>query len=142
MSHENSLDPLTEFGQAIGLLVRRFRAASATQDFSLTQTSVISRLAKHGPATIADLARAEEVKPQSMGAIIAALEKRGIVERQRHPTDGRQVHIHLTAEGASLHKTARDARWSWLAKAFSQLDEKDREALLRAGTIIQRLAKL
>ncbi len=58
----------------------------------------MARLAKDGPATTADLARAESMKPQSMGTTIAALEEMGIVERKPHPTDGRQMNIELTAK--------------------------------------------
>src|ERR1700688_1056735 len=99
---------VTDFGQAIGLLVRRARAASASHELSWTETAVLKRLAKDGPAPTADLARAESMKPQSMGATIAALEEMGMVERKPHPTDGRQVNIEITAKGATLRKSAKD----------------------------------
>jgi DNA-binding MarR family transcriptional regulator len=127
--------------QAIGLLVRRVRAAAASQELSLTESAVMSRLAKHGPATTADLARAEAMKPQSMGATIAALEEMGMVERQPHPSDGRQVNIELTAKGAAVRNSAKDAKRTWLAQAIAQLDEQDRETLFKAGDIIKRLAE-
>jgi DNA-binding MarR family transcriptional regulator len=88
-----------------------------------------------------DLARAESVKPQSMGTTIAALEEMGIVKRKPHPTDGRQANIELTAKGAALRKSAKDARWAWLAHAIAQLDEQERETLFAAGEIIKRLAE-
>jgi hypothetical protein len=47
---------VTDFAQAIGLLVRRVRAAIASQELSLTESLVMARLAKEGPATTADLA--------------------------------------------------------------------------------------
>ena len=71
--------------QAIGLLVRRVRAAAASHDLSLTESAVMARLDRDGPATTADLARAEGMKPQSMGATVAALEEMGMVERKPHP---------------------------------------------------------
>jgi len=101
----------------------------------------MSRLEKNGPATTADLARAEGVKPQSMGATIAALEELGMVERKPHPTDGRQVNIELTAKGAAVRKRAGDAKRTWLAQAVAQLDERERETLFAAGEIIRRLAQ-
>jgi DNA-binding MarR family transcriptional regulator len=127
--------------QAIGLLVRRVRAAAGSHELSLTEFAVLARLAKDGPATTADLARAESMKPQSMATTIAALEEMGLVERKAHPTDGRQVNVVLTAKGASLRKSAKDAKTSWLAQAISQLDEPDRETLFKAGEIIKRLAE-
>ena len=99
----------------------------------------MARLATDGPATTADLARAEGMKPQSMGTTIAALEEMGIVERKPHPTDGRQVNIELTAKGAAVRNSARDAKRTWLAQAIGQLDEEERETLFRAGEIMKRL---
>jgi DNA-binding MarR family transcriptional regulator len=133
---------VTELSQAIGLLVRRMRGAAAFQELSLTESAVMARLDKGGPATTADLARAECVKPQSMGATIAALEQMGLVERKPHPTDGRQVNISLTAKGAAVRKSATDAKRTWLAQAIAQLGKKEQETLFAAGEIIRRLAEL
>ena len=131
-----------DFGQAIGLLVRRVRAAAASHELSLTEAAVMARLVKDGPATTADLARAEGMRPQSMGTTIAALEEMGMVERKPHPTDGRQVNIELTAKGAAVRKSAKDAKRTWLAQAIAQLDEEERDTLFAAGEIIKRLAEL
>jgi DNA-binding MarR family transcriptional regulator len=133
---------VTDLTQAIGLLVRRVRAAAASEELSLTESAVLARLSKDGPATTAELARAESMKPQSMGATVAALEEMALVERKPHPTDGRQVNIELTAKGAALRKSAKDAKHLWLAHAIAQLDEQDREALFRAGEIMKRLVEL
>lgn len=101
----------------------------------------MGRLARNGPATTAELARAEGMKPQSMGTTIAALQEMGMVERKPHPTDGRQVNIGLTAKGASVRKSAKDAKQTWLSRAIAQLDEEERETLFKAGEIIKRLAE-
>jgi DNA-binding MarR family transcriptional regulator len=132
---------VTEFSDSVGLLLRRLRAASASQELSWTESAVIARLANDGPATTADLARAEGIKPQSMGTTIAALEEMGIVERKPHPTDGRQVYIALTTKGAAVRKSGKDARRAWLMQAVLQLDERERETLFKAGEIIQRIAE-
>lgn len=132
---------VTDFIQAIGLLVRRVRAATASHELSLTESMVLGRLEREGSATTADLARAEGIKPQSMGTIIAALEERGMVERKPHPTDGRQVNIELTAKGAAVRKIIGDAKRMWLAQAIAQLDEEEQKTLFAAGRIIKRLVE-
>jgi len=142
MSRKNLEAEVIDLLQAVGLLVRRVRAAAASNELSLTESVVMARLAKDGPATTADLARAEGMKPQSMGTTIAALEVMGMVERKPHPTDGRQVNIALTARGAAVRATAKDAKRSWLVQAISQLDKHDQEALFAAGEIIKRLVEL
>ncbi len=130
-----------DFTQAVGLLVRRVRAATASHELSLTEAAVMARLAREGPATTADLARAEGMKPQSMGTTIAELEGMGMVERKPHPTDGRQVNIELTAKGAAVRKSTRDAKRAWLTHAVAQLNERERKTLFAAGEIIKRLAE-
>ena len=130
-----------DFTQAIGVLVRRVRAAAASNELSLTESAVMARLAKEGLATTADLARAEGMKPQSMGTTIAALEEMGMVERKPHPTDGRQVNIELTAKGVAVRKSAKDAKLTWLAQTIAQLDKQDQSTLFAAGDIIKRLAE-
>jgi len=132
---------VTDLGRAVGLLLRRLRAAAGSQELSLSEDAVLKRLFRDGPATTADLARAEGMRPQSMGTIIAALEQMGMVERKPHPTDGRQVNIELTARGAAVRKSARDAKRTWLARAIARLDERDQETLFAAGRIITRLVE-
>lgn len=132
---------VSDFTQAMGILVRRMRAAAASHELSWSETGVLWRLATDGPATTAELARAEGVKPQSMGATIAALEERGLIERKPHLTDGRQVNIALTAKGEAVRKSAKDAMRKWLAQAIAQLEEKDRQKLFVAGEIIKRVAE-
>jgi DNA-binding MarR family transcriptional regulator len=141
MPRKNLEVAVVDFIYAIGLLVRRVRAAAASNELSLTESAVMARLSKEGPATTAELARAESIKPQSMGTTIAALEEMGLVERKPHPTDGRQVNIELTAQGAAVRQSAREAKRTWLAQAVAQLNEQERETLFKAGEIIKRLVE-
>ncbi len=133
---------LTDFGQSIGLLVRRTRAAAASNELSWTETAVLNHLARDGPATTADLARAQGMRPQSMRTVIAALEEIGMVRRKPHATDGRQVNIELTTKGLARQKSAADAKRTWLAQAIGTLDERERQTLFAAGEIIKRLVEL
>lgn len=135
---------IDELALALGLLVRRLRSEAPFEDneLSWTQKSVISRLEKDGPATIAELARAEGVKPQSMGTAIANLEAVGMVKRKPHATDGRQVNIKLTAKGISVRKVTKDAKRTWLTQAITKLDKHEQATLFEAGQIIKRLAGL
>ena len=144
MSKNSGRNAEAELLLTLGLLVRRLRAASLaqTQELSSTQMAVIARLAKEGPATISDLARAESVKPQSMGTVIAALEQMRILERNPHPTDGRQVLIALSAKGTAMRENVRDTKRAWLEQAVAKIDKKDREVLFAAGEIIKRLVEL
>ncbi len=114
---------------------------NTVHELSLTESAVMARLARDGSATTADLARAEGMKPQSMGTTIAALEEMGLVAGKPHPTDGRQMNIDLTARGAAVRKSARDAKRTWLAQAIGRLDEQEQQTLFKAGEIIKRLVE-
>jgi DNA-binding MarR family transcriptional regulator len=132
---------VTELSHSVGLLVRRIRTEGASDQLSWTETSVMKRLAVAGPATTAELARSEGVKPQSMGTVVAALEELGFVTRKPHPTDGRQTNIEITAEGATAWKQSKDARRTWLAHSIGQLTEEEQATLFAAGDIMRRLAE-
>lgn len=134
----------TELALALGMLVRRLRSTvpAESHELSWAQMGVMRRLDTDGPATTADLARAEGVKPQSMGAIVAVLEEKGIVERKAHPTDGRQMMIALTAKGASVRKDSRIAKRAWLAEAIGKLDAREQKSLPAVTELIKRLAEL
>ena len=132
---------VTDLIQSIGLLVRRARAAAPSHELSWTESAVLKRLASQGPATTADLARAQGMRPQSMRPILSMLEELGMIERKPHATDGRQVNIELTAKGAAQQKSTGDAKRTWLVQAITRLNEGDRETLFAAGRIIKRLVE-
>jgi DNA-binding MarR family transcriptional regulator len=128
-----------DFSQTIGRLMRYMRAAAAQHELSLTESAVMARLGRDGPATTAELARAEGMRPQSMSAAIATLEERGLVERKPHPSDGRQMNVALTDKGAAVRNSTKDLKRAWLARATGGLEDEDRQVLARAGEILKRL---
>jgi DNA-binding MarR family transcriptional regulator len=143
IAQNSSKVAVEDFALALGLLVRRIRADAPPElrEFSWTQKAVLSRLEKDGPATSADLARSEGVKPQSMGASLALLEKMGLVEREAHPTDGRQINIKLTAKGITLRRNTKEATHTWLSQAIAKLDRQEQATLFKAGELIKRMAE-
>lgn len=143
MGKKNQDEDATELSLALKLLVQRIRSTpSQTNELSLTQLAVIKRLESGGPATTADLARAERMKAQSMGATIVSLEKMGMVERRPHPTDGRQMFIKLTPRGDALWKSTRTARRTWLAQAIARLDPVEQKNLPGLIGLLKRLAEM
>jgi DNA-binding MarR family transcriptional regulator len=138
MTTAQDLD-VNDFAQTIGRLVRHMRAAAAQHELSLTEFGVLARLGRDGPATTAELARAENMRPQSMSAAVATLEERGFVERKPHPSDGRQVNIALTEKGAAVRSSTKDLKRAWLAQATAALSDEQRQVLAAAGEILKRL---
>ncbi len=132
---------VAELSLTIGQLLRRLRAESNPDELTWSQTVALSRLEKAGPTTTADLARAESVKPQSMGATLAELEREGLVERHPHSTDGRQILFALTAEGVEARRKRNAAKQKWLLAAMSKLDPGEQQTLMSAVVLIRRLGE-
>jgi DNA-binding MarR family transcriptional regulator len=128
-----------ELSAAIGQLRRRMRAAAGSEELNLSQAATLLRLEQAGWMTTADLARAEAMKPQSMGTILAAFEEEGLVERRPHPTDGRQVEFALTPKGVEARRRRSAAKREWLLAAIAKLTPADRDGLVSALALIKRL---
>src|SRR6202022_2317126 len=111
-----------ELSLAIGQLMRRLRTEANPGELTWSQIATLARLDKAGWMTTGDLARAELVKPQSMGTTLADLEQAGLVHRRPHPTDGRQVLFALTAEGTEARRQRSIAKREWLLAAMAKLD--------------------
>ena len=127
--------------QAVGVLLRRVRGEAGNEGPSWSQAAAMGRLQRHGPMTTAELARAEMVKPQSMGALLAELEGDGLVQRQPHPTDGRQILFSLTDAGVEARRQRHAAKLAWLTTAIDQFDADEQRTLAAAIALIKRLGE-
>ena len=126
----------------VGLLRRRMRQVPVTGDLTLPESAALARLDRGGPATSSELARIEQISPQSMGATIAGLQARGLVERRADPVDRRRVVLSLTDAGREVLGSKRSARTEQLAKALSAGFTPAELALLRdAAPLLERLAQ-
>ena len=67
---------------------------------------VLLGLLTHGDAvTQQELVRRASSDPNTVRAMLVLLEKRGLIARVGHPTDGRARSVTLTAEGRRLHRS-------------------------------------
>ncbi|MFE5288690.1 MarR family winged helix-turn-helix transcriptional regulator [Nocardia sp. NPDC056611] len=123
-------------------LLRHLRSARAGFEMTPSQAVALSRLGQEGPLSVADLARAERVRPQSMRTTLAALEDRGLVTRTPHPTDQRQILLSLSAEGERLLRLAHHAKEDWLATAITtKLSPAEQDSLIAAIPLLARLVE-
>jgi DNA-binding MarR family transcriptional regulator len=132
-----------ELRGVISNLTRRLREQAHSEDLTWSQKSVLIRLERDGPATVTTLARAEHVRPQSMGATVATLEAASLVSGSPHPNDGRQTILSLTPVCREWIEASRAAREDWLLQAIhAKLTSKEQEELARAVDLLKRLADL
>jgi DNA-binding MarR family transcriptional regulator len=128
---------LRSFG---GILKRRLREQADAGDLTPSQTAVLLRLEKDGPATTSALARIEGMRPQSMGSVIAALEEAGLVVGAPDPADGRQTILSVTDTFRTWLAHARAARQDWLSRTIdARLSPQEQEQLAAAMPLLHRL---
>ncbi|QKW23903.1 MarR family transcriptional regulator [Kitasatospora sp. NA04385] len=81
------------------------------------------------PLRMRDLAEHVGNAPRTTTTIVDSLERDGLVERVRHPTDRRAFLLTLTEEGARRHREAEELDRAALAAATGALDAAEREQL-------------
>jgi DNA-binding MarR family transcriptional regulator len=131
----------SQLRDAITRLNRRVRQARPVDDLTLTQLSALTSLKLGGALTPRELADTERVQPPTMTKTVAKLEERGLVQRTPHPTDGRQVILSMTEAGRVMLARVERARNEWLARRLAELTLEERDALLRAAEILQKVAR-
>lgn len=125
-----------------GKLKRRLREQGGVGDLTPSQIAVLLRLEKDGPATTSGLARAEAMRPQSMGTVIVALESAGLVRGAPDPRDGRKTLLSLTDTCRQWIGESRAARQDWLSHIIrARLSPHEQDQLATALTLLQRLVE-
>ena len=133
-------DLAQELRALVGKLKRRLRDQAHVGDLTPSQTSVLLRLEKDGPATASSLARAEGMRPQSMGPLVAALEAAGLVSGAPDPSDGRQTILSLTDACRKWIEEGRAARQDWLTRTIqARLSLQEQEDLAASVELLKRL---
>lgn len=124
----------------IGKLKRRLREQSNAGDLTNSQVSVLLRLEREGPTTMSNLARAEGMRPQSMGAAVAQLEAAGLVSGAPDPNDGRQTILSLTDMCREWITEGRAARQDWLFRTIrARLSPQEQKDLAATLELLKRL---
>lgn len=124
----------------IGTLRRRMNRGAASGDLRPSQVNALLRLESAGPMTVTALAASEGVRPQSMGATIAALEAAGMVRGTPDPSDGRRTILALSDQARELIAARRSAKDEWLVHALrTHLTATERQTVHTAVELLKRL---
>ncbi|ROQ63698.1 MarR family transcriptional regulator [Streptomyces sp. 840.1] len=127
----------------VGALLRRVRQVPTGDGLTMPERTALSRLERSGPATSSALARDVQITAQAMGATLAALRARGLVERSPDPDDGRRMVLTVTDAGRRELKEKRNARTELIAQALAggAFTEVELGQLAAAGPLLDRLAQ-
>lgn len=122
-------------------LLRRLRRSDDQMGLSGPRASALSVLVFAGPASLAQLAKAEQVKPPTMARLVDALEAAGLARRSTDKSDLRAVRIRATAKGRKLLLEGRARRLHHLTQLLAAATARERAAMTAAVSTLQRLLK-
>lgn len=130
-SDELAGELLTLYGK-----IRRTTLVGKVDDVTASQSAALGRLIRDGATTTAELARAEGVRPQSMGATVQALVDLGLATRDPDPEDGRRTIVSATDAGRTAREDSHRSRTRLLAERLAALDPDDRATVARSIAIL------
>jgi len=120
-------------------LLRRVRSQDTAAEVGPAQLSALSVLVFAGPATLGQLAAAEQVKPPTMSLIVAALKRRALVITKTDAHDARRMLIRATPKGIRLLQAARRRRIAHLARQVSRLTPAQLRRVQEAVEMLEKL---
>jgi DNA-binding MarR family transcriptional regulator len=113
---------------------------ATTGELTLAQLSILITLLDCGPLRMTDLAARERVRTPTTTVAIRRLEKLGLVERSRDPSDLRAVLVGITPQGLAVHRESLANRRAALAAMLGRLSDDDLRTLTAALAPLERLA--
>ena len=131
----NTTEPRISY--AVARLERAVRSgiAERVRPYGLTtlQYTTLSVLNRHGaPLSNAQLARRAYMTPQAMSEVIDALETKGLIRRNPHPTHGRLLPATLTAKGRRVLADCERGVDEMEEVMLADLTARERAALRKA----------
>jgi DNA-binding MarR family transcriptional regulator len=120
-------------------LLRRVRKQDILTGEGPARLSALSVLVFGGPASLGQLAAAEQVKPPTMSRMVAGLKRSGLVTTVADPHDARRLEIRATERGRRLLQVGRERRIAYLAAHLDQLTTQEKQTLAHALVVLDRL---
>ena len=112
-------------------IVEVFMVRMAPYGLRIVDFSVLSLVGRNPGITSRQLCATLSVLPPNMVGLIAALERRGLIERRPHPSDGRAMGVHLTPAGVELTAQAEQTAAQLEEDATHRLTAAERKTLIR-----------
>jgi DNA-binding MarR family transcriptional regulator len=127
----------TRFRFALLTLVRQLRHHNV--DLTASQASALASIARLGPMTVGDLAKAEHVSSPMVTKIAKGLEEERLVTRTPDDVDKRVVRLAITKEGQRRLERSRSQKNAWLARQFRALSDEDLAAIEAVIPVLERI---
>ena len=123
---------------SIHLLRRVHRVDGEAMGISPARASALSVLVFGGARSLTELARAERVTAATMSRLVDAMEREGLVRRERDPDDARAIRIEATAKGRRILERGRARRLDLLEALLADASAAEIEAVRTAAAVVER----
>ena len=100
--------------------------------------SLLSLVAYNPGITSRQLCSTLGILPPNLVKLVADLDKRGLLQRKPHPTDGRAIGLHLTIDGRKMVRDAEATARELEDGVAAPLTADERETLM---TLLQKIYK-
>jgi DNA-binding MarR family transcriptional regulator len=139
----NPTDPETltdSISDMLASLRRAMRSGRQIGDLPPRHEAALAWLRRKRQLTTAQLARFEQITPQSMGVVVAELVERGLVVKTKDPEDGRRELLTLTDAGAATVNRTDEARHADLIDLLAtRLTETERDTVARGLAVLMKI---
>jgi DNA-binding MarR family transcriptional regulator/GNAT superfamily N-acetyltransferase len=138
-SLEDRITTVRQFDRFFTRQVGALREGLLHSPYSLTEARILFELAHNETLTASDLCRELGLDPGYLSRILASFEQRGLLDKVRSESDGRQRLLRLTPTGkaafALLDQRSRDE----VSELLGSLSEDEQGRLLQAMETIERV---
>lgn len=105
-------------------------------DLTLGQPKVLDYLKEHDGAVQKEIASACQIEPASLTSILNGMEKKGLISREMHGGNRRNLYVHMTDRGQEAMHRVDDAFREIEADALNGFTAGETEILLKLLTRI------
>jgi DNA-binding MarR family transcriptional regulator len=113
------------------VIIEQFLKRMAVYDLRPVDFSVLSLITHNPGISSRQLCSELNILPPNLVGMINTLEKRELILRQPHPSDGRVIGLHLSDVGRKLMKDAEQTAQELENEAASKLTSTERKTLMR-----------
>jgi DNA-binding MarR family transcriptional regulator/N-acetylglutamate synthase-like GNAT family acetyltransferase len=135
---ETRIDAVRRFNRFFTRRIGVLREGLLHSPYTLTEARILFEIAHRDLALSAsDLSRGLGLDPGYLSRVLASLERRGLIDKVRSETDGRQRLLSLTPEGEDAFSLLDERSREEVAEMLDGLSEGDQQRLLEAMRTIE-----
>lgn len=113
------------------VIIELFLKRMAVYDLRPVDFSVLSLITHNEGVSSRQLSNALNIQPPNLVGMINSLEKRELILRKPHPSDGRIIGLHLSNQGNKLMRDAELTAKALEEEASAKLTATERKTLMR-----------